>query len=139
MGALIETLMAARLWERFDAYPYDLKRVYRRVPIYDHNSTVISDIDILLSNSDYAMAVEVKRALNKQEDVDHHEWRMNRILTYPPDEIKGKRLLGALAGGAVDPDTREYAYRKGFFVLELSGKIVSLLPVPEGFSPAEWV
>jgi hypothetical protein len=138
MGTLIEILMAARLWEHFDAYPYNLKRAYRRVPIYDHKSNIITDIDILLSNSDYAMAVEVKRELNKKEDVDHHERRMKRILTYPPDEIKGKKLLGALAGGAVDPDVMEYAHSKGFFVLELSGKNVSLVQPPEGFVPTEW-
>jgi hypothetical protein len=28
--------------------------------------------------------------------------------------------LGALAGGAVDPDVREYAYKSNFFVLELT-------------------
>jgi hypothetical protein len=138
MGALIETLIAARLWEQFDAYPYNLKRAYRRVPIYDHTSTVITDIDILLSNGEYAMAVEVKREINKQEDVDHHERRMNRIVSYPPDEIKGKTLLGALAGGSVEPDTMAYAYHKGFFVLELSGKTVSLIDPPDGFAPTTW-
>ncbi|GHV83844.1 hypothetical protein AGMMS50212_11840 [Spirochaetia bacterium] len=53
LGELIETLIAARLWEKFDAYPYNLKRAYQRVPIYDENNRIRSDIDILLANGTY--------------------------------------------------------------------------------------
>ena len=34
MGDLIETLFAPHLGEKFDVYNYNLKRVYRRVPIW---------------------------------------------------------------------------------------------------------
>ncbi|MDR1326102.1 MAG: hypothetical protein LBK00_08725, partial [Treponema sp.] len=40
MGELIETLIAAKLWEKFDAYPYKLRRAYQRIPLFDeHNFT----------------------------------------------------------------------------------------------------
>ncbi|MDR1175082.1 MAG: hypothetical protein LBK83_06390, partial [Treponema sp.] len=68
LGELIETLIAARLWEKFA--DYNLKRAYQRVPIFDENNHILTDIDILLSNTDVAMAVEVKRELDSMKDVD---------------------------------------------------------------------
>ncbi|MDR0669678.1 MAG: hypothetical protein LBF95_06320, partial [Treponema sp.] len=100
---LIETLIAARLWEKFP--DYNLKRAYQRVPIFDEHSRVMTDIDILLSDTNLAMAVEVKR--------------MKLIRRYPPAEVVGKKMLGAMAGGVVNADVQRYAHENGFFVLEL--------------------
>jgi len=138
MGELIETLFASHLDEKFDAYNYNLKRMYRRVPIYDNDNRVRSDIDILLSNTTVCMAVEVKRWLKAKDDVDEHIKRMQLIKQYPPAEVKGKKLLGAIVGAAVTPEAREYAEQNGFFVLELTGENVRLLEPPEGFQPKEW-
>jgi hypothetical protein len=43
-----------------------------------------------------------------------------------------------MAGGAVDPEVKNYAYECGFFVLELTGESVHLIPPPEGFEPKKW-
>jgi hypothetical protein len=136
MGELIETFIAARLWEKFPAY--NLKRAYQRVPIFDENNRTMTDIDILLSNTDTVMAVEVKRQLDDKRDVDDHLKRMERIRKYPPAEVAGKKLVGAMAGGVVDDDTRRYAYESGFFVLELTGDTVQPIPPPDGFVPKQW-
>jgi hypothetical protein len=136
LGELIETLIAARLWEQFPEYK--LKRAYQRMPIFDENNRTMTDIDILLSNTDTIMAVEVKRELNDRRDVDDHLKRMERIRQYPPAEVVGKKMLGAMAGGVVDDDTRKYAYECGFFVLELTGDTVQLIPPPDGFVPRQW-
>ena len=66
LGEMIETLIAARLWEKFSDYPYDLKRAYHQVPIFDGNNQIITDIDILLSNTEWVMAVEVKQKLKRK-------------------------------------------------------------------------
>jgi hypothetical protein len=47
-------------------------------------------------------------------------------------------MLGAMAGGIVDADVRRYAYENGFFVLELTGDTVELIPPPDGFVPRQW-
>jgi len=138
MGDLIETLFAPHLGEKFDAYGYNPKRMYRRVPIYDDDNRVRSDIDILLSNTTVCMAVEVKRWLETQKDVDQHIKRMLLIRQYPPAEVKGKKLLGAIVGAVVTPEAREYAEQNGFFVLELTGDYVLLLEPPKDFQPKEW-
>jgi predicted AAA+ superfamily ATPase len=87
LGELIETLIAARLWEKFPEYK--LARAYQRIMIYDENNKPKTDIDILLSNDIWAMVVEVKREANIG-DIDHHLKRMELVRKYPPTDILGK-------------------------------------------------
>ncbi|MDR1787786.1 MAG: hypothetical protein LBR16_04975, partial [Treponema sp.] len=158
VGELIETLVAGRLWEKFKDTPYShLGRAYRRVQIFDGNREV-GEIDILLSDSDLCMAVEVKREPILR-DIDHHLKRMELIRKYPPAETIGKKLVGAVAGGFVPAEVRDYAHAQGFFVLtfepcgvlrrtrksnpnlfgrSLNGESVSLAEPPEGFKAREW-
>jgi hypothetical protein len=138
MGDLVETLIAPHLGEKFDAWNYNLKRIFRRVYIYDETNTQRGEIDILLSDTTICMAVEVKRWLEKKENVDEHIKRMQLIHKFPPAEAKGKRLLGAIAGAVVTPEAREYAEECGFFVLELSGEDAQLLENEKDFQPKEW-
>jgi hypothetical protein len=137
VGELIETLIAARLWEKFDGYNYNFKRVYQRVPIYDNTDRLRSDIDILLSNTKWCMAVEVKHEADNK-DVDQHLKRMQLIKQYPPMEVSGKKLLGAIAGGVIPPDVQEYAFKAGFYVFELTGESVCLVQPPTDFKAQEW-
>ena len=136
LGELIETLIAARLWEKFPEY--NLKRAYQRIPLFDENNIIKTDIDILLVDTTTCMAVEVKHELDKRKDVDAHIKRMALIRKYPPELIGNKQLFGAMAGGVVDPDVKDYAYKSGFFVLELTGESVHLIPPPKGFDPKKW-
>jgi hypothetical protein len=138
MGELIETLIAAKLWEKFDAWPYNLKRAYQRMPVFDETNRIRTDIDILLENGEYVMAVEVKASLHREDDVDYHLRRMELIRQYPPAQCKGKILLGALAGGVVNPEIRDRAHQAGLFVLELAGEAVQLAQTPAGFTPRQW-
>jgi len=138
MGDLVEVLFAPHLGEKFDIYNYNLKRIFRRVPIYDDNGRMRSDIDFLLSDTTMCMAVEVKCWLEHKKDIDEHIKRMQLIRQYPPPEAKGKKLLGAIVGALVHPDVRAYAEQNGFFVLELTGRDVHLLEPPKDFQPKEW-
>jgi hypothetical protein len=138
LGTVIETLLAAKLWEKFDGLGYNFERAYRRIPIYDTGRHALTDIDILLLDGTYAMVVEVKTDMDKKDEIDHHLVRMKRVLKYPPEACRGKILLGAMAGGTVDPDVAAYAHAAGFFVLELTGESVHLKKRPKDFKPQEW-
>jgi hypothetical protein len=122
--------MASRLWEKFPLYNFN--RTFQRIKILNEKKLPVTEIDILLSNGEWAMAVEVKREPD-QKDVEHHLKRMELMRQYDLNEISGKKLLGAIAGGVVPFEVREYAQKRGFFVLELNGEQVSLLESPEGF------
>jgi hypothetical protein len=138
MGELIETLFGPHIGEKFDAYQYNLKRTFKRVPIYDDTSRQRGEIDLLLSNTTVCIALEVKRWLEDNSEIDKHIQRMKLIRQYPPAEVKGKTLLGAVAGAVVTAEAREYAEQNGLFVLELTGDDVRLLEPPEHFQPREW-
>ena len=137
MGELIETLFGPHICEKFDAYQYNLERVFKRVPIYDDTSRRRGEIDLLLSNTTVCVVLEVKRWLDNPEKVNEHIKRMELVRQYPPAEIKGKKILGAIAGAVVTPEVREYAEASGFFVLELAGDDVQLLESPENFQAKE--
>ncbi|GHT10401.1 hypothetical protein AGMMS4956_01680 [Bacteroidia bacterium] len=137
IGEIMETLLAGRMWEKFKDYNYDFERAYQRVGIYN-GSARLTDVDILLSNGKYAMAVEVKNTLNRIADVDDHLDRMEKLMLYPPAEIKGKKVLGAMACGVLDTDVSDYAFNKGLFVMELTGDAADLTPPPANFTPQEW-
>jgi predicted AAA+ superfamily ATPase len=128
---IVETLMAARLWEKFPQYNFS--RMFQRIKIFDNNKKPVTEIDILLSDNEWAMAVEVKHEPNEGQ-VDHHLKRMKLMRKYPLQEISGKKLLGAIAGGVVSLEVRDYAQKNGLYVLELNGDQVSLLESPEGFA-----
>jgi predicted AAA+ superfamily ATPase len=134
LGELIETLMAGRLWEKFPQY--DFTRIFQRIRILDKNKNPVTEIDILLSNTDWCMAVEVKRE-PKVDDVEHHIRRMELMREYSLREISEKKLLGAIAGGVVSADVRDCAQKSGLYVLELNGEQVSLLKSPKDFSPLQ--
>jgi hypothetical protein len=139
LGELIETLIAARLWEKFPGY--DLKRAYQRIPIYDDKNEKRTDIDILLINTTMCIVVEVKRELDLDhiDEIKRHQRRMQLIRQYPPGLISPDlQMVGALAGGIVDPEAKDFAYESGFFVLELTGESVRLIQPPEGFEPKKW-
>jgi hypothetical protein len=55
------------------------------------------------------MAVEVKRELDRMPDVDGRLKRMRLIWRRPPELAGDKQLVGAMAGGVVDPDVKNYA------------------------------
>ena len=138
IGGLIETLVAARLWEKFQGYPYGFTRVFRRMPIYEPGTTrPLTEIDILLSDTEWVMAVEVKRDM-VIKDVEHHIVRMKRIKENLPAEAVGKKFLAAFACGTITNEARDAAFASGFFVLELKGESVELLQPPNDFNPKEW-
>ncbi|MDR1230085.1 MAG: hypothetical protein LBK61_01650 [Spirochaetaceae bacterium] len=138
VGGLVETLIAAQLWTKFANY--NLQRAHRRVTVHGDDHRPRAEIDIVLTNTDCAIAVEVKREFDKIEDVERHLQRMELIRQYPPAVIKenSKRVMGAVAGGIVSPSVMEYAHEHGLFVLELSGESVRLAPAPAGFEPKVW-
>jgi hypothetical protein len=137
IGMLMQTMLALQPWDNFDDYPYEFVRAYERVGIYDGNHK-LTDVDILLSNDECVMVIEVKNTLNRMFDVNDHLERMEKLVKFPPAEVKGKTVLGAMACGVLDPELRDYAFSKGLFVLHLTGDTVALAETPLGFAPREW-
>jgi hypothetical protein len=134
IGELVETLIASRLWEKFPSYNF--KELSQRVKLLDEHNNVMAEVDILLVNTEWTMAVEVKREPDK-DDVRYHLRRMKLLRQYSFAGVRGKKLVGAIAGGVVSPSVRNYAQKSGLYVLELNGEQVSLVESPPGFAALE--
>jgi multidrug efflux pump subunit AcrA (membrane-fusion protein) len=137
-GTVVEEIIASRLWEKFSAFSYGFEAAFQYVPVYDtQRKKTLTDIDILLFGDTHAMAVEVKSHL-ELEDVNFHIWRMGKIGEFPPAQVQGRVLLGAVGGANIDGDALVRAQELGFFVIELSGDAVRLAESPPDFVPKEW-
>ena len=97
MGTVVEEIIASRLWEKFQDFPYQFEQAFQFLPVYDNHNRTLMDIDILLCNGAYAMAVEIKAHL-EVEDVNYHLKQMEMIQQYPPAQAKEKIFLGAVGG-----------------------------------------
>jgi len=96
------------------------------------------EIDLLLINSEFAVAVEIKSSLCV-DDVKEHLERLEKIKKIPPERINlsGVTVFGAVAEIIVEGEADRYAYRKGLFVLRQKGNIVEIVN-DDKFKPKEW-
>jgi hypothetical protein len=69
-------------------------------------------------------------------DVDKHITRMKKLGSTKNGLLDGKKLYGAVAGIKMTRTTRNYAKKRGLFVLEPAGDSVKI-EAPEG-KPAVW-
>ncbi|MDR2136016.1 MAG: hypothetical protein LBO76_05305, partial [Treponema sp.] len=67
-----------------------------------------------------------------------HAKRLEQIKQYPPDQYKGKKLLGGMAALMIDRDAKDLADELGIYVIEQSGDAVRLADRPEWFKAREW-
>jgi len=93
------------------------------------------EIDVLLENDEYVVAIEVKSTLSV-EDVNEHIRKLERFKEFLP-RFEKHRILGAVAGIVIEEDADKYAYRKGLFVITQTGGSVMILD-DEKCKPKEW-
>jgi hypothetical protein len=135
-GELAEHLVAPNIKEKFNALGYSFDYSYANAEVRAEGR-VVAEVDILLENSEYALAVEVKSKPVVKDVLDHVR-RMEMLRRYPHRFKDGRvKLLGAIAGAVLTDTVRAYITKHGFFVIEQSGDTVKI-NVPEGFKPREW-
>ncbi|MBJ7901207.1 MAG: hypothetical protein GC158_15095 [Cyanobacteria bacterium RI_101] len=93
------------------------------------------EVDLLVVNSDEAIAIEVKSKLD-QDDVDEHLARLAKFKELLP-RYQSLKLLGAVAAMVVPNQIASYAYRKGLFVIAQSGEDLMILNDAK-FRPKAW-
>jgi RecB family endonuclease NucS len=95
------------------------------------------EIDILATNKDSVIVVEVKTTLKVEDVNDFISEKLSRFFEFFP-KYKGMTLYGAVAGIRIEESADRYAYRKGLFVLTLSGEGMVVILNDEKFRPNEW-
>ncbi|RKX78578.1 MAG: hypothetical protein DRP87_05845 [Spirochaetes bacterium] len=95
-----------------------------------------AEIDLLLVNKEYSLAVETKTTLTV-EDIKNYIQRLDKLQKYPIRTILNTKLIGAVAGINIESDAGKYAYSQGLFVLKQKGEIVEIAN-DDKFKPREW-
>ena len=136
-GAMAEHLVAPGIVERFNNLGYHFDGIADRgFKILDKKGNLKAEIDILLENGDYILAVEVK-ADERKNDIEHHVKRLEIFRDYRNKHNDTRKILGAIAGAIFYPNIKEIAIENGFYVLEQAGDTMKM-DIPEGFKPKEW-
>ncbi|MDR0636911.1 MAG: hypothetical protein LBF87_07515 [Treponema sp.] len=136
LGEIVEYISSPHLEEKFKAFGIFLDTFIMEHTLEEPGKGIIAEIDIFLSNGDYAVAVEAKVKPNIR-DIDEHVERMKKIRGYADRHHDQRKYLGAIAGMVVPDQVKAYAFKQGFPVLVPSGESMEL-EYPLGFAPKEW-
>jgi len=137
LGGFVEGMVEPKILEMFHERGIFLTEVMRNVLIHNKETLKLeAEIDLLLINDTYSVAVEVKTKLTS-EHVQEHLDRLNRLKNNPIRSIKGTNLLGAVAGMRVEENAETFAIKKGLYVLKQKGEIVEIAN-DDNFKPREW-
>jgi hypothetical protein len=135
-GELAEHLVAPNIKEKFNALGYHFKGLAENQRIENEQGQIIAEIDILLENSGYIVAVEVK-SKPKNADIDNFAKRLEVLRKYKDENNDKRRIRGAIAGAVFHDPVKNAALKAGFYVIEQTGDTVKI-NVPEEFNPKEW-
>jgi hypothetical protein len=135
-GELAEHLVAPNIMEKFNAQGYQFKGIAENQRIANEQGQIIAEIDILLENGSYSIAVEVK-AKPKVTDIADFVSRLGVLRKYKDDNQDKRKIRGALAGAIFQQSVKNAAIKAGLYVIEQSGDTVKI-DIPEGFKPTEW-
>lgn len=97
-----------------------LHEVYVRLRQEDEEGFGIYEVDILVANTNVAVALEVKNTL-RQRDVEEHLERLEKMKKFPLKVIRDTDLYGAVAGMVVKKEVEEFATKQGLYVIKPSG------------------
>ncbi|MDR2376822.1 MAG: DUF3782 domain-containing protein [Treponema sp.] len=134
-GELAEHLVAPSIREKFNERGYHFDDISQNREI-DGPEGQCAEIDILLENGEFSIAVEVK-AKPLERHVDQHIKRIEVLRQHKDKRRDNRRIQGAIAGAIMSRSVRNYALRAGFYVIEQTGDTVRI-DTPPGFTPREW-
>jgi len=136
-GKFVAEMVKPKIIELFKDRGIQIRTTLQNVAGFVDNERYY-EIDLLLINSEIAVAVEIKSSLSVA-DVKEHLERLSKIQKIQPERInlKGVTLYGAVAGMIVENDADRYAYKHGLFVLRQKGNLVEIMN-DEKFIPKGW-
>ncbi|MDR1903814.1 MAG: hypothetical protein LBQ88_16220 [Treponema sp.] len=136
LGVVVEHLVLANILEKFNALGYEFEKTVLNVRIEDKKKNIYTEVDAMLENGEFVLAIEVKTQLNVK-DVDEHLERMDKLRRQADSRYERRKFLGAVAGAIVADNVKVYAQKNGFYVIKQSGDTVTI-ETPREFKPREW-
>jgi hypothetical protein len=135
LGEFVEEMVKPAAVRLFHEWGLDVRQVFRNVTRYDDQGHFLMEVDLLVVDSDTAVAIECKSNCSV-DDVAEHLDRLARFKENFP-QYSPFHLYGAVAAMVMPDEVARFAYRKGLFVLAQSGETI-VLRNDEKFRPREW-
>jgi hypothetical protein len=136
-GDMVEHMVVPNLLAKFKALDFTFEVATRDYKIADEKNKIFVEVDAFLQNGDKVMIVEIKTTPSTK-DVDEHIARMEKLRKYADLHKDTRKYLGAIAGVVTSDSVKNYALKKGFFVVVPSGDTFNIIK-PEGkYHVKEW-
>jgi len=136
-GEFAEHLIGPNINKRFNELGYHFDTMSEgSFKILDDNQNVKAEVDVLLNNDEFTIAVEIK-SRPVLDDIKHHMKRLEIIKKQWIKDKNHRKIHGAIAAAVFPLKVKEAAIKEGLYVLELYGDKMRIA-MPEGFKPKEW-
>jgi hypothetical protein len=136
-GELAEHLVAPSIARRFNELGFHFDNMAPGgEKIFDKDGKVRAQVDIVLRNSDYIVAIEVKTK-PATDDIPEHINRLEILREYWNSKGDRRKLRGAIAGAIFPETVRKAAVKAGLYVLVQSGDTMKI-DIPDNFIAREF-
>ena len=122
-GEFIESMVKPAVVRLFQQRGLAVHEVHHNLT--SNRNGLAAEIDLLVTNDEYCVAIEVKSFLSV-DDVKAHRERLEKFKILFP-RYSDAKLLGAVAGAVIHDEVAKYAYRQGFFILGQKGENMEIL------------
>ncbi|MEZ4712571.1 MAG: hypothetical protein R3A44_35615 [Caldilineaceae bacterium] len=133
-GRLIEALVKPGVLALFQQRGHKVTRIYENATARVNG--YIMEIDIILEDSVDIIVIEVKSRLSV-DDVNDFLADLDKFLVHFP-RFAGYQIYGAVAALEVPQDVARYAYRRGLYVVEVSGDDMVQMLNDAAFRPRQF-
>jgi hypothetical protein len=135
-GDMVEHMVMPNLLTKFEELGFTFTKA-NRTEIKDKVHNLYAEVDALLEDGDRVMAVEIKSKPNI-DDINGHIERMEKLREYADLHSDRRKYLGAVAGVVFGEGEKNYALKKGFYVIEPSGDTFKIIEPRGNYHPREW-
>jgi hypothetical protein len=135
LGDFVEEMVKPAAVRLFMERGLEVRQVFQNVARYDDHGQFLMEIDLLVVDTDTAVAIECKSKCSV-DDVAEHLDRLSRFKEYFP-QYAAFHLYGAVAAMVIPDEVARFAYRKGLYVLAQSGDTIQIRNDAR-FQPKQW-
>jgi len=137
VGRIVEKIVVPGIVDKFNEKGFKFDAVSTNVEFLNEKKTGnLTEIDALLENGKFVIAVESKTELTVK-DVNTHIKRLQALRKVP--RFKGKKIYGAVSTAVAREKPINYALEKGFYVLQQPDVMaVRIIDFPKGRSAKAW-
>jgi len=137
LGSIVEKIVIPDIVGKFNEKGFKFDAVSSNVEFLNEKKNGnLAEIDALLENGKFVIAVETKTELSVK-DVNAHIKRLQALRKV--SRFKGKKIYGAFSTAIAKKRPINYALEKGFYVLRQPDVMaVSIVDFPKGCSAKAW-